>query len=135
MGGTADIDWPPAPIASEAYDPSRHLPAFHVAVAKRISGPIKALVSAGTMPSPKPGSEYATAGISWCSERCGSVADPRTGAAGRTDASPRLAHEPRCERRSRDHVRAGAAEIGLDGGPQSSDRLSPRCNRLRAQAN
>jgi hypothetical protein len=21
--GTADIDWPPAPIASEAYDPSR----------------------------------------------------------------------------------------------------------------
>ncbi len=23
IGGTADIDWPPAPIASEAYDPSR----------------------------------------------------------------------------------------------------------------
>jgi hypothetical protein len=22
IGGTADIDWPPAPIASEAYDPS-----------------------------------------------------------------------------------------------------------------
>ncbi len=21
IGGTADIDWPPAPIASEAYDP------------------------------------------------------------------------------------------------------------------
>ena len=24
IGGTADIDWPPAPIASEAYDPKRH---------------------------------------------------------------------------------------------------------------
>jgi len=23
IGGTADIDWPPAPIASEAYDPER----------------------------------------------------------------------------------------------------------------
>jgi hypothetical protein len=23
IGGTADIDWPPAPIASEAYDPQR----------------------------------------------------------------------------------------------------------------
>jgi hypothetical protein len=23
IGGTADIDWPPAPIASEAYDPLR----------------------------------------------------------------------------------------------------------------
>jgi hypothetical protein len=22
IGGTTDIDWPPAPIASEAYDPS-----------------------------------------------------------------------------------------------------------------
>ena len=25
IGGTADIDWPPAPIASEAYDPERKL--------------------------------------------------------------------------------------------------------------
>ena len=25
IGGTADIDWPPAPIASEAYDPSATL--------------------------------------------------------------------------------------------------------------
>jgi hypothetical protein len=25
IGGTADIDWPPAPIASEAYDPKRSL--------------------------------------------------------------------------------------------------------------
>ena len=25
IGGTADIDWPPAPIASEAYDPSETL--------------------------------------------------------------------------------------------------------------
>ena len=25
IGGTADIDWPPAPIASEAYDPNRSL--------------------------------------------------------------------------------------------------------------
>jgi hypothetical protein len=23
IGGTADIDWPPAPIASEAYDPEQ----------------------------------------------------------------------------------------------------------------
>jgi hypothetical protein len=23
IGGTADIDWPPAPIASEAYDPKQ----------------------------------------------------------------------------------------------------------------
>ena len=23
IGGTTDIDWPPAPIASEAYDPER----------------------------------------------------------------------------------------------------------------
>ena len=23
IGGTADINWPPAPIASEAYDPTR----------------------------------------------------------------------------------------------------------------
>jgi hypothetical protein len=28
IGGTADIDWPPAPIASEAYDPKRPLPNF-----------------------------------------------------------------------------------------------------------
>jgi hypothetical protein len=25
IGGTADIDWPPAPIASEAYDPLQSL--------------------------------------------------------------------------------------------------------------
>ena len=25
IGGTADIDWHPAPIASEAYDPMRRL--------------------------------------------------------------------------------------------------------------
>jgi hypothetical protein len=28
IGGTADIDWPPAPIASEAYDPAHGQPSL-----------------------------------------------------------------------------------------------------------
>ena len=43
------------------YDPERHRPAFHVALAKPASASIKMRVWAGTMPSPEPGGGHEAA--------------------------------------------------------------------------
>jgi hypothetical protein len=77
IGGTADIDWPPAPIASEAYDPSATL-AVHCG---NVSNPINVPVLADTMLSPELGSGYAAARVHHASRRRGIVAADGVGTA------------------------------------------------------
>src|SRR5271165_5793407 len=53
IGGTADIDWPLAPIASEAYDPSRSS-AVKLAVMHNIAPSFNDVVSWGSSAGGKP---------------------------------------------------------------------------------
>src|SRR5215207_3612225 len=50
---------------------SGHRAAFHLAVAKQGSGPIKTVACADTMQPPEPRDRHATAGIYWCSRERG----------------------------------------------------------------
>src|SRR6185503_4201858 len=70
----------------------RHRLAFHAAVAKPVSAPIKVLVRAGTMPSPEPRGRHEAAGISRCSGCSSSVAacSARTASGASGDRVPRF---------------------------------------------